>query len=122
MELSKTPSVEGFLDLAESYRKLGLAKEAERLIHEAERCEQGTHGPHGPLHNLVSGAITQAMVVEVMQILNRTQITGELLLENSSQIVRIYFDRGEVINATSSLCPPGFPSFMIATHITHGNY
>ncbi len=121
-KLAQLPTVEGCLDLAEKYRVVGLGKEAERLVNDAEKIERGELVENSQMAHLLSGPASAHMVVEVMQILSRTQLTGELLLENSSHIVRVYFQRGEVINATSSLHRPGFDSFCAATHFCHGTY
>lgn len=121
--LSLNPTVNGCLDLADRYSELGMTKDAQRLIQVAELLEKdSSRDVKTAPDNLLTGAITPLMIIEVLQILSRTQKSGELVLESTEQTFHIFFDQGQIINAHSTSDMPGFASFLMAVRITDGNY
>jgi chemotaxis signal transduction protein len=121
-KLAQTPSVKGYLDLADRYTAFGLPKDTERLMLLAERLEAGGGTSSGAEDSLMSGAVNPMMLVEVLQILSRTSRTGDLVLESADQTFHIYFDKGQIISATSTTHEEGLPSFNMAIRMAGGMY
>jgi hypothetical protein len=70
----------------------------------------------------LSGAATPTMLVEVIQILTRTKVSGEFLIDAQSQTFHLFFDHGHIINACSKQYSPGIDSFSNALRVPHGSY
>ena len=133
-ELTEAPNVEGFLQVAERYAHLNLHKEAARFYRRAEDCE---HGPPegrapapappptpviGPVA-LLSGALSPQMVVEIIQMLYNTMRTGELVVSDThGETVRLYLDKGRVINAIGNRFGRGDKSFERSLVMREGTY
>src|SRR5689334_15197252 len=81
-EIAANPSAEDYVQLAEEYQALGLDKESDRLLQLAESLESGgkAHG-HDGAKGLMSGAANPIMLSEVIQIICRTALTGDLTIE-----------------------------------------
>jgi hypothetical protein len=71
---------------------------------------------------LRSGAIPETSCLALLDGLHRSRVTGELVVANQSDVVHVFFQNGEVINATSATQPAGFRSFLLATRIAEGKY
>ncbi len=122
-QLSLNPTVDGCLELADRYAELGMAKDAQRLIQVAELLEKDSvQTGNTTSDSLLSGSINPLMIIEVLQILARTRKSGELVLESTGQTFRIFFDRGQIINAHSTSEMPGITSFLMAIRIAEGTY
>lgn len=119
-KLSKEPSVEGYLKLAGDYGSFGLRKESERLIRVAEDLESGNTS--APSEHLFAGTADPTMLCEVLQILSRTQRTGDLVVETPAQTYHVILDTGRVINATCMNQGAGQPSFQAALSSRQGSY
>jgi hypothetical protein len=124
MTLRDLPNVEGYLRLAQAYEKLGLHKEVERLVQKAERFEQGGHTEHLHIRGyLLAGNISSsAFVSEVLQVVSRAQLSGELIFDCTGLVYRLFFQDGQLINALSPHRPPGFDSLVAATQLAGGTY
>jgi chemotaxis signal transduction protein len=123
LEVSQTPSVEGYIELADQYGAAGMPKEAARIIRVAEQLESSFLTGHtGETSTELFGRLKPGMLVEVVQALSRTSRTGQLTLETDSQTFHIHFKHGDVINATSLHRPPGMPSFIAAFQARQGTY
>jgi hypothetical protein len=122
-EIAANPSAEDYVKLAEEYQALGLDKESDRLLQLAESLEGGekAHG-HDSAKGLMSGAANPVMLSEVIQIIGRTALTGDLTIEAKTQVFHLYFDQGQLINATSEQHPAGPKSFYVALHVNGGSY
>jgi hypothetical protein len=123
-QITRNPTAESYFELAGKYHALGMIKDSDRLMQLAEVVENkgspSTHGTHP--HGLLSGAANPTMILEVIQILSRTKVSGELTIEAPAQIFRLFFDQGHVINAYSQVHSAGFNSFRMALRVPHGAY
>jgi hypothetical protein len=113
------PTAESYLELADAYHALGLVKESDRLLQLAESYENS--GP-SPARGLLSGAANPVMLIEVIQILSRTKSTGDFVIDTQAETFHLFFDRGQIINASSQSEAPGMPSFRRALRVASGNY
>lgn len=124
-ELVRQPSTEGYLKLADEYRLLGMGKESDRLLQLAEAIESGERvsDSQTPV-NLLSGTATPVMVVEIIQILSRTKLSGEFIIHAPGENYSIFFDHGHIINASTSnqKYAPGLESFHQAMRVPQGTY
>ncbi|WP_160164511.1 DUF4388 domain-containing protein [Pedosphaera parvula] len=122
-EIAAKPSAECYLKLADDYQNLGLNKESDRLLQLAESLEGGDRA-HGHDHSkgLMSGAANPVMIAEVIQILSRTTLTGDLSIDAKTETFHLYFDKGQIINASSEHYPPALKSFCMALRVTSGTY
>jgi len=122
-QLAANPSAAGYLELADEYHNLGLNKESDRLLQLAEAVETGGpgYGSHSA-NGLMFGAVDPVMLIEVIQILSRTTLTGELIIDAPSEAFHIFFNQGHVINAVSQSYPCGIRSFRQALQATFGTY
>lgn len=124
-ELMTSPTVEGYIDLADRFSELGLSKESARAYKLAEQCEgmDGSGSTPEP-EPLLSGNLTKGMVVEIIQIIVNTQRTGEMVVINVStaETIRLYFETGRVINATGTRSMRGQKSFERALTLGDGTY
>ncbi len=118
-QLAKAPQLKGYLELAERCSAAGLHKDAQRLLLIAERLEANV-GASPDLQS--SGCVTQSSMFSLLRSLHRSGATGELVIGNPSEVVHVYFQNGEVINATSPSQPAGFRSFFLVTRIGEGKY
>jgi len=121
--LAASPSTDGYLTLADSYRTLGMGKEADRILQLAEEAEgasqaAGTPPPDG----LLSGSANPTMLVEVVQILSRTKLSGDFTIDAEAQTFHLFFDHGHIINASSVHHAPGLDSFHQAICVPSGSY
>lgn len=117
------PTAESFMALADAYHALGLDKEADRLHRMAEIMESGGELPiTQPAPGLLSGTANPTMIAEMMQILSRTTLTGELAIDGQTEIFRVFFDQGQIINAISAAYPEGLSSFGQALRVASGTY
>jgi hypothetical protein len=122
-QVIERPSAETYLDLAAEYQVLGLAKESDRLRQLAESFENGGNASGAmPSEGLLSGTATPVMLTEVIQILSRTRLSGEFIIESQAQTFHLYFDQGQIINASSQHHPPGIASFRMALRVPCGSY
>lgn len=112
------PSAEAYVDLAESYQSLGLEKESDRLLQAAESLELNSR-PHP---GLLCGTANPTMIIEVIQIVTRTTLKGELTIETPADTFHLFFDEGRIINASCQSQPSGLASFRMALRVTSGNY
>jgi hypothetical protein len=62
------------------------------------------------------------MLTEIIQILSRTQSSGDFVVDSQADTFHLYFDHGQIINASSQNWPQGIPSFRMALHVAHGHY
>jgi hypothetical protein len=122
-EITDRPTTDSYVKLADAYRGLGMAKEADRLLQLAEVLERGGD-PQGmqAAAGLVSGTANPTMLVEVIQILSRTRLSGDFVVDAQSQTFHLFFDRGQIVNASSELYPPGIASFRRALRVPCGSY
>ncbi len=135
-ELTEAPNVEGFLQVAERYAHLNLHKEAARFYRLAEDCEHGPEEGRMPLPipaaaptpvigpvALLNGALAPQMVVEIIQMLYNTMRTGELVVNDThGETVRLYLDKGRVINAIGNRFARGEKSFERSLVMREGTY
>lgn len=117
------PSPEQYVKLAHEYQLLGIGKEADRLLQLAEFFEGSQPGSTGaaPM-GLLSGTATPVMIVEVIQILSRTQSSGEFVVDTPNGSFHLFFKEGFVISAISDEFPLGLESFQHALRVTSGSY
>ncbi|HYG34265.1 MAG TPA: DUF4388 domain-containing protein, partial [Clostridia bacterium] len=71
---------------------------------------------------LLSGTASPVMLAEVIQILSRTQRSGEFVIDALADTFRLFFDQGNIINASSQRHPPGLESFQQALRVPVGSY
>jgi Domain of unknown function (DUF4388) len=116
------PSAEGYLQLAGEYDALGLAKEADRLRQLAEFFENENSPVAGPADGLLSGTADPVMLTEIIQILSRTKLSGDFVIDSQAQTFHLYFDHGQIINASSESDPAGVASFRRALRVPNGTY
>jgi hypothetical protein len=121
-QLSTSPSLDSYVQLADAYRSLGMKRQADRMLQMAEALENGASAPPPPADGLLSGAVSPTMLVEVIQILTRTKLSGEFIIDAKTQTFRLYFDHGHIINALSAQHSPGLDSFQMALRVTQGSY
>lgn len=124
-ELKTSPTVEGYIDLADRFSKVGLSKEAARAYNLAEQCEgMDSAGSTPEPEPMLSGNLTKGMAVEIIQIIVNTQRTGEMVVATTgnAETVRIYFDGGRVINATGTRSVRGQKSFERLFALGDGTY
>jgi hypothetical protein len=122
-QILPNPSAESYLLLAAEYDGLSLAKEADRLRQLAEFFEQNEKSPvAGPADGLLSGAADPVMLTEIIQILSRTKLSGDFVIDSQAQTFHLYFDHGQIINASSQSDPAGVPSFRRALQVPNGTY
>lgn len=122
-KLSQSPTVKDYISLAHRYSALGFNADADRMLELAEKCQVET-SPHPDQlqENLISGAIAPLMLIEVLQLLSRTNRTGELVLDTPQGAYYIYLDRGQIVNATSATHEPGLASFYMGVRAARGTY
>jgi hypothetical protein len=116
------PSAESYLQLASDYDAIGLMKEADRLRQLAEFFETGNAPAMNPSDGLLSGTADPVMLTEVIQILSRTKLSGDFIIDSQAQTFHLYFDHGQIINASSQSDPAGVPSFRRALQVPSGTY
>ena len=123
-QVSAEPSVQGYLQLADLYEELGLGKEAARMLEQAENLESRTAKVESTSDEnyLLRGKSNLHMFVEVLQVLNRTERTGKLLLESNDVTSTLYFSKGEIIQAKNSHQPDGLDSFYECFKCCYGTY
>jgi hypothetical protein len=124
-QITRNPTTESYFKLADEYLSLGLIKESDRLMQLAEQAENKDQSPSAQgshHHGLLSGSANPTMILEVIQILSRTKVSGELAIEAPAQTFRLFFDSGHVINAFSQVHSAGFNSFRMALRVPHGTY
>jgi len=122
-QITCVPTAESYLKLADEYQALGLVKESDRIRQLAEILEVGSE--HPLLHKangLLYGAANPIMLAEVMQILSRTTLTGDLSIDTPAETYHVYFNQGRIINASSQQHAAGLPSFRMALRVTSGSY
>jgi Domain of unknown function (DUF4388) len=124
-ELKASPTVEGYIELADRFSGLGLSKEAARAYKMAEQCEgmDGSGSTPEP-EPLLNGNLTKGMVVEIIQIIVNTRRTGEMVVATtgSAETIRLYFENGRVINATGTRTMRGQKSFERSLTLGDGTY
>jgi hypothetical protein len=124
-ELKASPTVEGYIELADRFSGLGLSKEAARAYKMAEQCEgmDGSGSTPEP-EPLLNGNLTKGMVVEIIQIIVNTRRTGEMVVATTDggETIRLYFENGRVINATGTRSMRGQKSFERALTLGDGTY
>ena len=122
-QITESPSADSYVKLADAYRLLGMGKEADRVLQMAEVIESGGR-PQGQqaADGLLSGAASPTMLVEVIQILSRTKLSGDLVIDAQAQTFHLYFDHGHIINASSNHHPSGLVSFRMALRVACGSY
>jgi len=118
-EVLRHPTAEGYLELAAAYQAFGLGKESDRLRQMAESFEQSGQAPAS---GLLSGSANRVMLLEVIQILSRTKSSGDFVIDSHSETFHLFFDRGQIINASSRTQAPGMPSFRMALRVSAGTY
>jgi len=118
-ELSSRPTAEGYLELAEEYRALGFGKESDRL-HQLAEASENACSPTG--HGLLTGAASPLMLAEVIQMLSRTKASGDFIIDSPADTYHLFFDGGQIINASSRNHPPGVASFRVALRVSVGTY
>lgn len=118
-EIVHQPSAESYLELADAYHALGLGKETDRLMQLAESFE---NCGQGPASGLLSGAANPVMLTEVIQILSRTKSSGDFTIDAQAETFHLFFDRGQIINASSQSYPAGMSSFRMALRVAKGTY
>jgi hypothetical protein len=117
------PSADGYLELADQYRVLGMGKEADRILQMAEEIENSGLSPgQQAADGLLSGTANPTMLVEVVQILSRTKLSGDFVIDAEAQTFHLFFDRGHIINALSDHHSPGLDSFRHAMCVPCGAY
>jgi hypothetical protein len=117
------PTPESYIKLADDYHALGLTKESDRLHHMAELVESGGQPlPSQPNPGLLSGTANPTMIAEMVQILSRTTLTGELLIDGQVEMFHVFFDHGQIINASSQSHTEGIVSFFMALRVACGTY
>lgn len=122
-QITCLPKAESYLELAEDYQALGLVKESDRVRQLAELLEGGCD--HNLLHKangLMFGAANPIMLAEVIQILSRAALTGDLSIDAPAQTYHVYFNQGRIVNATSEQHAAGSSSFRMALRVTSGTY
>jgi hypothetical protein len=122
-QLAANPSADSYLRLADSYRGIGMGKEADRMLQMAETLENGgnpqtAQSPHG----LLCGAASPTMLVEVIQILSRTRLSGDFVVDAQAQTFHLIFNHGHIITALSDHHSPGLASFRMALRVPKGSY
>lgn len=118
-QIVHNPSAESYLELADQYHALGFGKESDRLLQLAEAFENATQGP---TIGLLSGAANPIMLTEIIQILSRTKSSGDFVVDSQAETFHLYFDHGQIINASSQSQPQGVPSFRMAVQVVSGSY
>lgn len=122
-QVACNPSAENYLQLADEYHALGLGKESDRLAQLAEALENGAPSPNSAATTgLLSGTASPIMLAEVIQILSRTRLSGDFIIDGQAQVFHLYFDHGRVINASSQQHPDGLDSFRRAIRVPFGTY
>ncbi len=123
MDIALHPSAEAYLELADRYHAMGFTKDSDRLAQLAEALEAATGKAEGGVSDgLMSGTANSLMLVEVIQILSRTKQSGDLIIDTPFQSFHMYFDQGQIINASSQCYPAGMESFRMALRISSGTY
>jgi len=123
-EIARSPSVETYLKLADEYHSIGLGKESDRLLQLAEAAENGKEPKNTPANNngLMSGTANPLMVIEVIQILSRAKLNGDMIIDCEAQTFHLYFNQGQIINATSQHYEAGLESFRMSLRVSCGTY
>lgn len=62
------------------------------------------------------------MLVEMIQIVGRTHLTGDFVIDAPNDTFRLFFDQGQIINASSDRHAPGYESFCQALRVPYGSY
>jgi len=121
--IATQPTAECYLKLAHEYHALGLNKESDRLLQLAEALENGLSSTTRQDHNgLMCGTADPVMLIEVIQILSRTTLTGELIVDTPEQTFHAFFDQGNIINASSQSFADGLESLRRMLQISFGTY
>lgn len=122
-QLALHPTADGYLELADEYHALGLNKESDRFVQLAETLEANGINPNThPANGLMFGTVDPVMLVEVIQILSRTTLTGELIIDAPHEAFHLYFDEGHIISALCQSAPPGVATFRGALQVQFGTY
>ncbi len=119
-EVALRPTTVAYLELADHYHALGYSKDSDRLAQLAEALENAGSGQMSD--GLMSGTADALMLIEVIQILSRTRHSGDLIIDSQQQSFHLYFDQGQIINATSQCHPAGVESFRMALKVSSGTY
>ncbi len=122
-KVAMAPTVKDFISLAHRYSALGFNQDADRMLELAEKCQAQNSSGTGPASDsLLSGAIAPLMLIEVLQLLSRTNKSGELVLESPDGSFHIFLDRGQIVNASSDRYEPGLSAFYMGVRVTQGSY
>jgi hypothetical protein len=122
-QVACSPSAVSYLELADQYLGLGMGKESDRLTQLAEALENGEPNPNSSATtSLLSGSASPIMLAEVIQILTRTQLSGDFTIDGQAQVFHLYFEKGRIINAASQQHPEGIESFYMAMRVPFGTY
>jgi len=122
-QIREKPSADAYVKLSSAYRLLGMGKEADRVLQLAEELEVGEGGQgQTEADGLLSGAVNLTMLVEVIQIVSRTKLCGDFMIDAPTQTFHLFFDHGRIINATSEHHLAGLTSFRMALRVTDGSY
>ena len=125
-QLAGSPSTDSYVKLADAYRLLGMGKEADRLLQMAEAIENGQRPQPPPpakaVDGLLSGKATPTMVIEVIQILSRTKLSGDFIIDAQTETFHLFFDDGFIVSASSCRHAAGVDSFRMALKVSQGTY
>ena len=119
----KSPSGKALIDLIQRYNAIGRIEDTVRMMRMAEDYREQHPGEPGDVQgSLLSGAVTSMMLVEVLQLLNRADKTGELVMESEGSKFQIYLQKGRIVHALSTSFLPGEESFYMAIRLQKGSY
>lgn len=122
-KLANAPSAQGYLDLADRYRKLGWEEEANRVQARAAEVRNDHGSAARPAGGGLSGPCSPRVLLEVLQVLRLTGKTGELLIESSQGLAgSVSFQAGAIVAVRCGEHEEELPGLRALARLRGGRY